>query len=164
MRHARDADPLVRSFAMRGLTAALADSAGIARAAALQALLAGTRDADHAVSVNAARSLATYDAPESISRLLELLGGGDAYLAVTAAESFARLGTKAPSSAPALRRVAQDASKPLFLRTTALASLAEVDEAAATEVADAFERAPGWRERSAGVRIYARAAGKPDFA
>jgi cyclophilin family peptidyl-prolyl cis-trans isomerase/HEAT repeat protein len=164
MRQVRDADPLVRSFAMRGLTAALADSAGIARAAALQAVLAGTRDTDHAVSVNAARSLATYDAPESISRLLELLDGGDAYLAVTAAESFARLGAKAPASAPALRRVAMDTSKPIFLRTTALASLAEVDEAAAAEVADAFMREPGWRPRSAAARIYARAAGKADFA
>lgn len=164
MAHVRDADPLVRSFAMRGLTAALADSAGIARATALQAVLAGSRDADHAVSVNAARSLATYETPESISRLLELLDGGDAYLAVTAAESFARLGAKAPASSPALRRVAMDASKPIFLRTTALASLAEVDEGAAAEVADAFMREPGWRSRSAAARIYARAAGKADFA
>jgi cyclophilin family peptidyl-prolyl cis-trans isomerase/HEAT repeat protein len=164
MRHVRDADPLVRSFAMRGLTAALADSAGIARATALQAVLAGTRDADHAVSVNATRSLGTYDAPESISRLLELLEGGDAYLAVTAAESFARLGAKAPASPPALRRVAMASSKPIFLRTTALASLAEVDEAAAAEVADQFLREQGWRQRAAAARVYARAAGKADFA
>jgi cyclophilin family peptidyl-prolyl cis-trans isomerase/HEAT repeat protein len=164
MQHVRDADPLVRSFAVRGLTAPLADSAGIARATALQAVLAASRDPEHAVSVNAARALATFDSPESISRLLELLGGGDTYLAVTAAESFARLGAKAPTAADALRRVAMDPARNIFLRTTALASLAEVDEAAAGQVADAFMREPGWRPRSAAARIYARAAGKPGFA
>jgi cyclophilin family peptidyl-prolyl cis-trans isomerase/HEAT repeat protein len=163
MQHVRDADGLVQSFAMRGLTSALADSAGIGRAAALAVLLQGTRSPAHAVSVNATRSLATYDAPESISRLLELLTGDDAYLAVTAAESFGRLGAKAPASSPVLRRIALDASKPIFLRTTALASLADVDEAAAAEVADAFMRAPGWRERSAAARVYARAAGHADY-
>jgi cyclophilin family peptidyl-prolyl cis-trans isomerase/HEAT repeat protein len=164
MQHVRDGGELVQSFAMRGLTAPLADSAGIARPAALAALLQGTHNPSHAVSVNATRSLATYDTPESISRLLELLNGGDAYLAVTAAESFARLGAKAPGAASALRSVALDRSKPVFLRTTALASLAEVDENAAADVADAFTREAGWRERSAAARVYARAAGKPDYA
>ncbi|MFL5493499.1 MAG: peptidylprolyl isomerase, partial [Gemmatimonadales bacterium] len=54
--------------------------------------------------------------------------------------------------------------QPIFLRPSALASLAEVDEGAAAEVADAFMREPGWRSRSAAARIYARAAGKADFA
>ncbi|MFL5385609.1 MAG: peptidylprolyl isomerase [Longimicrobiaceae bacterium] len=164
MRQVRDGGELVQSFAMRALTAALADSAGIPRAEALAALLQGTRSPSHAVSVNAARSLATYDAPESISRLLELLNGGDAYLAVTAAESFARLGAKAPGAAAPLRAVALDRAQPIFLRTTALASLAEVDEGAAANVADLFAREAEWRERAAAARVYARAAGKPGYA
>ncbi|MFL5542823.1 MAG: peptidylprolyl isomerase [Longimicrobiaceae bacterium] len=163
MQQVRGGGELVQSFAMRALTAALVDSAQIPRAAALAVLLEGTRSPSHAVSVNAARSLATYDAPESISRLLELLNGGDAYLAVTAAESFARLGAKAPASAAALRSIALDRAKPIFLRTTALASLAEVDEGAAVNVADLFARETGWRERAAAARVYARAAGRADY-
>jgi len=162
--HVRDGGELVQSFAMRGLTAPLADSAGIPRATALAALLQGTRSPSHAVGVNAARSLATYDAPESISRLLELLNGDDAYLAVTAAESFGRLGAKAPRAVMPLRLVALDRSKPVFLRTTALASLAEVDENAAAEAADLVYREEGWRQRAAAARVYARAAGKADYA
>ncbi|MBV9109077.1 MAG: HEAT repeat domain-containing protein, partial [Gemmatimonadetes bacterium] len=162
-RVATDADPLVRSFAMRGLGAAMADSSGVGRAAALRLVLAGTADRDHAVSVNAVRTLGGYDAPEAISRLVELLRGGDAYLAITAAESLARLGAKAPAAAAPLRAVAEDASKPVFLRTTALASLAEADPASAVHVADAFMREPGWRYRSAAARVYANAAAKADY-
>ncbi|HEX8907331.1 MAG TPA: peptidylprolyl isomerase, partial [Longimicrobiaceae bacterium] len=163
-RVATDPEPLVRSFAMRGLTAALADSSGVGRAAALRMVLAATRDADHAVSVNAVRALGTYDAAESISRLVELLGGADAYLAVTAAESLGRLGAKAPAAAAPLRTVALDTSKPIFLRTTALASLAEVDLASAETAADAFMRESGWRARAAAARVYALGAKQPGSA
>jgi cyclophilin family peptidyl-prolyl cis-trans isomerase/HEAT repeat protein len=163
MQHLRDGGELVQSFAMRALTAPLADSAGIPRATALAAVLRGTHSPSHAVSVNATRTLATYDAPESIARLLELLNGADAYLAITAAESFGRLGKKAPAGATALRGVALDHTKPVFLRTTALASLAEVDEGAAAGVADLFSREAGWRERAAAARVYARAAGQADY-
>ncbi|HEX6747868.1 MAG TPA: peptidylprolyl isomerase [Longimicrobium sp.] len=160
---ATDPEPLVRSFALRGLTAAMADSSGVGRPAALRIVLAATSDREHAVSVNAVRTLGSYDAPEAIGRLIALLNGGDAYLAITAAESLARLGAKAPAAAAPLRAVAMDAAKPIFLRTTALASLGEVDPAAAAEVADAFMRESGWRARAAAARVYATAA-KGNFA
>ncbi|HSU17595.1 peptidylprolyl isomerase [Longimicrobium sp.] len=162
-RVATAAEPLVRSFAMRGLTAALADSAAIDRATALRLVMAGVGDANHAVSVNAVRTLGTYDAPESISRLVTMLGGGDAYLAITAAESLERLGAKAPSSADALRRVALDAAKPIALRTAALSALAAVDASSAATVADAFMRESGWRSRAAAARVYAGAAATAGF-
>jgi cyclophilin family peptidyl-prolyl cis-trans isomerase/HEAT repeat protein len=163
-RVANDPDALVRSFAVRGLTAALADSAGIGRAAALRPMLAATGDASHAVSVNAVRTLGTFEAPEAVSRLVALLDGGDAYLAITAAESLERLGAKAPSSADPLRRVALDTAKPIALRTAALSALAAVDADAATPAADALMRESGWRSRVAAARVYARAAGRADFA
>jgi cyclophilin family peptidyl-prolyl cis-trans isomerase/HEAT repeat protein len=172
--HVGEANALVRSFAVRGLPRALADSAHLPQPAVLNAVIAATRDADHAVSVNAVRALATYDAPESISRLIDLLNGRDAYLAVTAAESLGRLGSKAPSAAAPLHAIAMNAAKPIFLRTTALASLAEVDAGAAEQVADAvavaeadadaFMREPGWRPRAAAARVYARAAGQAGYA
>lgn len=162
-RVATDPDPLVRSFAMRGLTAALADSAGIGRATGLRLVLAAARDANHAVSVNAVRTLGTYEAPESISRLLELLDGGDAYLAITAAESLQRLGARATAAAAPLRSAALDTSKPIALRTTALAALAEVDAASAATAADALMRESGWRSRAAAARVYAAAAKQPAY-
>jgi cyclophilin family peptidyl-prolyl cis-trans isomerase/HEAT repeat protein len=150
-----DSNALVRSFAMRALGRALADSSFVTAPRALAALLAAARDPDHAVSVNAVRALGTYDAPESVNLLQRLLTGSDAYLAVTAAESLGRLATKAPGAAGPLHAVAMDDARPVFLRTTALASLAEVAPAEAVPVADAFAREPGWRYRAAAARAYA---------
>jgi HEAT repeat protein len=158
-----DPEPLVRSFAVRALSNALADSSSVTAARALPAVLAATRDADHAVSVNAVRTLGTYAAPQSISRLLDLLNGPDAYLAITAAESLDRLGSRAPASADALRRIALDRTKPIALRTTALASLGDVDAAMADGVADVLYREAGWRPRAAAARIFALAAGRPGY-
>jgi len=153
--YASDPDALVRSFAIRALTAPLADSSGVGQARALPVILAATRDADQAVSVSAVRALGTYTAPESISELERLLGSPDAYLAITAAESLGRLAARAPGSAGALRTAALNASAPEALRTTAIAALAEVAPAQAREVAGALAREPGWRIRAAAARAYA---------
>ena len=150
-----DPEPLVRSFAVRALTRALADSSSVGAARALQALRTATGDPDHAVSVNAVRALGTYDAPESLQRLRELLRGDDVYLAITAAESLGRLAGKAAAAAPDLRETALDRSRPVFLRTTALAALAEVAPADARPAADALAGEEGWRPRSAAARTYA---------
>lgn len=150
-----DPDALVRSFAIRSLTAPLADSAGVSQARALPVILAATRDADHAVSVSAVRALGTYAAPESIAELERLLGSPDAYLAITAAESLGRLAARVPGSAGALRTAALNASAPVALRTAAIAALAEVAPAQAREVAGTLAREPGWRIRAAAARAYA---------
>jgi HEAT repeat protein len=89
--YATDSAALVRSFAIRALTAPLADSSGVGQGRALPVILAAVRDADHAVSVSAIRALGTYAAPESLSELERLLGSPDAYLAISAAESLGRL-------------------------------------------------------------------------
>ena len=149
-----DAEPLVRSFAVRALTRALADSSGVTPARALPALLQATRDTSHAVSVNATRALGTYDAAESVARLIQLLMGGDAYLAVTAAESLGRLAAQAASAADPLRTVALDVNRPIFLRTTALAALAEVSPGDAAPVAAAFANESGWRQRAAAAAAF----------
>jgi len=156
---ARVGDPnaLVRSFAMRALTAPLADSSSVGSARAFAALLAATRDTSHAVSVNAVRSLGSYRTPASIARLREVLGGDDAYLAVTAAESLGRLGTAAPQAGQDLRAVALNRAKPIFLRTTALAALAEILPGDAIPVADSLAAEGGWRARSAAARVHAAA-------
>ncbi|HEU4559776.1 MAG TPA: HEAT repeat domain-containing protein [Longimicrobium sp.] len=159
-----DREPLVRSFAVRALTAPLADSAGIARAEALATVLRAVTDPRHEVSVSAVRTLGTYDAPESIDRLVGLLTNSDPYLAITAAESLGRLGAKASNAAGArLRQTALDVTRPIALRTAALDALAQVDAAAAAGTADIFMRESGWRSRAAAARVYARAAAEPNF-
>jgi cyclophilin family peptidyl-prolyl cis-trans isomerase len=154
-RYTTDPDELVRSFAVRALTAPLADSAGIGQAAALRLVLAATRDPSHAVSVSAIRTLGGYSAPEAISELERLLGSGDAYLAITAAESLGRLAARAPGSGGALRTTALNTAAPVALRTAAIAALAEVAPAQARDVAAALAREPGWRIRGAAARAYA---------
>ncbi|HEX8451531.1 MAG TPA: HEAT repeat domain-containing protein [Longimicrobium sp.] len=153
--YASDLDPLVRSFAIRALTAPLADSSGVGQARALSVILAATRHAYHEVSVSAVRALGTYAAPESISELERLLGSPDPYLAISAAESLGRLAARAPGSAGALRTAALNASAPEALRTAAIAALAEVAPAQAREVAGTLARDPGWRIRAAAARAYA---------
>jgi cyclophilin family peptidyl-prolyl cis-trans isomerase/HEAT repeat protein len=159
-----DPDALVRSFAIRALTAPLADSAGIVRAQALVGVIKAVGDVRHEVSVSALRTLGTYDTPDAISLLTGMLPNADPHLAITAAESLGRLGAKAAASAAALRRVALDTSRPIALRTTALAALADVDAASASAAADVLMRESGWRSRAAAARVYARAAGEADFA
>jgi cyclophilin family peptidyl-prolyl cis-trans isomerase/HEAT repeat protein len=154
---AGDGNALVRSFAMRALTAPLADSSSVGSARAFTALLAATRDTSHAVSVNAVRSLGSYRTPASVARLREVLGGEDAYLAITAAESLGRLGAAAPQAGQDLRAVALNRARPIFLRTTALAALAEILPGDAMPVADSLAAEGGWRARSAAARVHAEA-------
>ncbi|HEU4456284.1 MAG TPA: HEAT repeat domain-containing protein [Longimicrobium sp.] len=152
-----DTNPLVRSFAMRALTAPLADSSSVGSARAFGALVAATRDTSHAVSVNAVRSLGTHRTPASIARLREVLTGTDVHLAITAAESLGRLGTAAAQAGPELRAIALDRSKEIFLRTTALAALAEILPGDAMPVADSLTAEGGWRARAAAARVHAAA-------
>jgi len=159
-----DRDALVRSFAVRALSAPLADSAGIVGAQALAGVIKAAGDPRHEVSVSAVRTLGTYDAPDAVRLLTGLLSNADPYLAITAAESLERLGPKAASSADALRRTGLDAAKPIALRTAALSALAAVDAASAATVADAFMHESGWRSRAAAARVYAGAAASAGFA
>ncbi len=152
---ASDPDPLVRSFALRVLTAALADSAGIGQARALPVLLAAARHPDHAVSVSAVRTLGTYAVPEAVEELQRLLAGSDSYLAITAAESLGRLGRRAPTAAGPLGTAARSTTAPVAVRAAALAALAEVSPAQAREAAAVLAREPGWRVRAAAARAYA---------
>ncbi|HET7234048.1 MAG TPA: peptidylprolyl isomerase [Longimicrobium sp.] len=158
-----DPNPLARSFAVRALTAPLADSAGIVRAQALVGVIKAAGDPRHEVSVSAVRTLGTYDSLDAIDLLGGLLAHDDPYIAITAAESLGRLGAKASASADRLRRTALDTAKPIALRTTALASLAEVNALSAASTADVLMREADWRSRAAAARVYARAAAEPVY-
>ncbi|HEV2130820.1 MAG TPA: HEAT repeat domain-containing protein, partial [Longimicrobiaceae bacterium] len=103
---ASDPEPQVRSLAIRGLTAPLADSADIGAAATLPVVLAALRDGNYLVRVNAVRTLGTYGDAAAVQSLTDLLNAAEPHLALAAAESLGRLGVRAAAAAPALRGVA----------------------------------------------------------
>ncbi|MDQ3604956.1 MAG: HEAT repeat domain-containing protein, partial [Gemmatimonadota bacterium] len=107
-RATEDSDWRVRSLALRGLAAPLADSSGFGAVAARGVLLHALEDADFRVRVNAARALGTHPHPESARALTAHLSGGDPHLAIAAAEALGRLGTAASTAAPTLRALALD--------------------------------------------------------
>jgi cyclophilin family peptidyl-prolyl cis-trans isomerase/HEAT repeat protein len=152
---AGDPDPAVRAVAVRGLTRALADSAGIAADAVVPVLLERSRDADRPTAVNAVRSLGTWGDGRVTDALLDLLAG-EHWLAITAAESLGRLGTTAASAAPALDAVARSAAHPVGLRSAALAALVTVDPGLAGAAAGMLAAQPdAWRLRMAAGRTAA---------
>ncbi|HEY0038660.1 MAG TPA: HEAT repeat domain-containing protein, partial [Longimicrobium sp.] len=71
--HAGDADPLVRSFVTRGLTGPMADSSGIGRTAAQDALVSiVTQDAAYEPRINALRSLGTFPGARTLAVLSDV--------------------------------------------------------------------------------------------
>lgn len=155
-RLAADPDWRVRSFAVRGLSAPLADSSAVGAEAARALLLAALADTSAAVRINAARSLGTHPHPSAVAALARLVGGGDGHLAVTGAESLGRLGAAAADAAPVLRAVALDTARITGVRGAAMAALAEVQGGAAAQVAARLGGERGWRARAAAARAYAR--------
>lgn len=155
-RLAADPDWRVRSFAVRGLTATLADSSTVGAETARSLLLAALRDSSAAVRVNAARALGSHAHESSVAALTALLTGDDAHLAVTGAESLGRLGAAASVAAGALASVALDTSTIIGVRSAALAALAEAAPESAAQTAAQLGRERDWRARAASARAYAR--------
>lgn len=94
-----DVSGTVRSWAIRGLSRAQADSAGIGAKAEAQ-LLVATRDADRRVRTEAIRALGTYSDSTAVATLVSSLAIQDTWAAVSAAEGLARV--KVPSTIPTL--------------------------------------------------------------
>ncbi len=155
-RLAADPDWRVRSFAVRGLAAPLADSSSVGAEAARGLLLAALADTSAAVRINAARALGTQPHPSAVAALARLAGGDDAHLAVAGAESLGRLGAAAADAAPVLRAAALDTVRITGVRGAALAALAEISGGAAAEVATRIGVERDWRARAAAARAYAR--------
>jgi len=159
-RAADDADPWVRSFAARGLTGPMADSSGVGRERAAEAVLRlATRDPAEIVRINALRSLGTYRTETAVGTLATVASVGPPYESVTAMESLQRLGTFAASAGDVLRQKALDRDVPVFLRQTALAALAQVDPRRATEVAEEVSTETEWRMRASAARALGQAGG-----
>jgi cyclophilin family peptidyl-prolyl cis-trans isomerase/HEAT repeat protein len=158
---AADADALVRSFVARGLTGPMADSSGVGRTAAQEALVRMvTQDPAYEPRINALRSLGTFPGARTLAVLSDVAANPrNEHEAIAALESIQRLGKDAASSAPFLAGIARSDARPVFIRQTALAALADVDSTRAAEVARGLETSPEWRLRAAAVRALVESDG-----
>jgi cyclophilin family peptidyl-prolyl cis-trans isomerase/HEAT repeat protein len=157
LRLARDPDARVRAFAVRGLSAPLADSSGVGAAAALPVLLEAAQDSAYEVHINALRALGTHRDPAAVRRLASLLSAVGRHSALAAAEALGRVGPAAAAAGPRLEALAGSDSVHVALRQEALAALSRVDPPAAARLARALADSPQWRLRSAAARALAAA-------
>ncbi len=148
----RDASPEVRFWAMRGLTPALVDEAGIDRAKSSARLRDALDDSDRRVRTEALRTLVLYDEEASVRAVVKALESGDTWLSVSAAEGLGSLEGHATSSVPAL--IAASAStRPLALRVVALSTLASLAPEAALEPAASLAAHPSSVARMNAVQV-----------
>jgi cyclophilin family peptidyl-prolyl cis-trans isomerase/HEAT repeat protein len=147
---ATDADPLVRSTALRGLRAALVDSAGL-RPSALTAIMAAAADPHPHVRVGAIRLLPGYRQESAVLPLLmSRLRDVDANVAVAAAQALGEVAD--PAAGTALGSVVADAALLDGFRAAALAAWVRTDAAAATAEAAAWADSSRWLLRMNAAR------------
>jgi cyclophilin family peptidyl-prolyl cis-trans isomerase/HEAT repeat protein len=117
-------------------------------------------DAAYEPRINALRSLGTFPGPRTLAVLSDVAAiPRSEHEAIAALESIQRLGRDAASSATFLAGIARSDARPVFIRQTALAALADVDSTRAAEVARTLESSPEWRLRAAAVRALVEADG-----
>ena len=149
-----DVDPRVRSYAVRGLRAAQADSAGM-RERALAALLDAARDPHPHVRTNAIGLLTGYRANQRTTPVLaHALADTVANVAVAAAQALA--GSDDRASTGALRDATLPA-RPDGLRTAALHAWMSVDGATAMPVVLQWADSSRWLLRMHAARALGRA-------
>lgn len=122
LRLSADRSAIVRSWAVSGLTALRVDSSGVTRGAALERLLAASRDRDRRVSTEAIRAMTGYDDDASFEVLRHAVDSRDVWLSVSAAEALARRSNRADDAIAALIRAAQ-LDRPSALRIAAVFSV-----------------------------------------
>jgi HEAT repeat protein/cyclophilin family peptidyl-prolyl cis-trans isomerase len=109
----------VRSWAVRGLARAQAESASLADKAEAR-LLAATRDVDRRVRTEAIRALATYTDSAALAALIRGVASTDSWISVSAAEGLGRM--RSATATPVLV-AATSATRPCALRITAMQAL-----------------------------------------
>ena len=149
-----DVDPRVRSYAVRGLRSAQADSAGM-RERALAVLLDAARDPHPHVRTNAIGLLAGYRTSQRTTPVLaHALADSVANVAVAAAQALAQSDDRASTGA---LRDATASGRPDGLRTAALHAWMSVDSATAAPVALEWADSSRWLLRMHAARALGRA-------
>jgi HEAT repeat protein/cyclophilin family peptidyl-prolyl cis-trans isomerase len=115
----KDPSALVRSWAVRGLTKAAADSVD-SGASAEVTLLTAISDKDRRVQTEAVRALATYSDPLSVAALTKALSSKDTWVSVSAAEGLGRI--RSDAARKSLIAVSSS-NRPCALRIVAMQQL-----------------------------------------
>jgi cyclophilin family peptidyl-prolyl cis-trans isomerase/HEAT repeat protein len=133
-----DRHPWVRQYAVRGLTRAASDSAGLDHATVTGALLRALRDRDSGVRVNALQSLATFGDSGHAGAILPLLRDPVPNVRL---QAITALGTAGGETArAALTRLADDRRGAVVIRREALIGLLRRDTATVVLRAGQFAR------------------------
>ncbi len=122
LRGVDDANPLIRAWSVRVLTASYADSAGLDRNGTARWVTPLVEDADSHVRTNALRTLGTYEDPSFSAMVGALLSDPDGNVRVQALTTLGQLG--GPDAARLL--AAASARGPFAQRRQALLGLARV--------------------------------------
>jgi HEAT repeat protein/cyclophilin family peptidyl-prolyl cis-trans isomerase len=151
----RDRSALVRSWAVRGLTKAQADSANVGAAAEAR-LLVSARDRDRRISTEAVRALGTYTDSAALGGLVSALQSPDSWVSVSAAEGLGR--ARSTATIPALLVAAADQGS-CALRVTSMNSLQNISPGFARGIAVwlASDTVPYCRTAAAQYLVRARA-------
>ncbi len=155
LKMADDPSPEVRFWAVRGLSPALVDQAGLNRAPVSARLLAATEDADRRVRTEALRVLVQYDDDGAFGALVASLSSPDTWISTSAAEAAGRFASRAAVLTPALTAAAAP-SKPLWLRQTSLTPLITLAPETAVEVATTLARSDVAVARASAVQALGR--------
>lgn len=150
-----DEDERVRALAVRGLTAALADSSGLGADRVLPDLVRALDDESYLVRINAIGALGTYRDTSAVRVLLQRLESPEPHVAFAASEALGRMGEAAAFAAPRLASRAVDDELRIALRRVALEALAAIAPDEAVRTAASLVGDPSWRMRAAAASALA---------
>ncbi|HEX6065708.1 MAG TPA: peptidylprolyl isomerase [Longimicrobiales bacterium] len=149
---ARNDRGFAASFALRGLRAAAADSAG-RRVEAVATLLARANDTMPAIRTNAIVALGGYRDSTLAAQVVPLLRHNDPNTRIVAAQTLGLLGGS--TAWGALEGVARNAGERAVVRGAALNALVTMDGVRASGLVEEFGRASDWLSRLYAARAAA---------
>ncbi len=158
MKLTEDASADVRFWAVRGLSPAVVDGAGIDRGTVtLRLARLVTTDRDRRVRTDALRTLLQFDDERAFGALVNALYSPDTWLSVSAAEAAGRFKARARMLAPLVVDVA-DEKAPTALRIVALQALQTLapDATKTMELATALARSDVGAARTAAIAALIR--------
>jgi len=155
LRLADDSSPLVRAWAVRGLSRPVVTEAGADVAKIAARLRDGVRDVDRQVRTEALRALVGYDDDASVTAALAALDSTDSWLSVSAAEGLGQLKTRTDQIVPRLVAAAA-VTRPTALRIAVLEALVTLAPDAAADLAYSLARDKSAAARSTAAQLLAK--------
>src|SRR5690606_20844124 len=126
-----DPEPLVRSTALRGLTAEAVAAAGLDRGDVLSRILPLLEDSSYISRVTAIRTAATYGPGPGLEAVVRIAREGESHARAAAIEAIGLLGSAAATAMPTIREIAWSPAAAPALRALAVEAVATIEGAAA---------------------------------